>query len=47
LFRRLVSLECVEVSVTTLPDNQEAIAFYKSHGMVDEAVYLEKHFSSL
>jgi ribosomal protein S18 acetylase RimI-like enzyme len=44
LFQQLASLNCVEVSVTTMPDNQKAIAFYKSHGMVDEAIFLEKHF---
>ena len=44
LFQRLASSNCVEVSVTTMPDNQKAIAFYKSHGMVDEAIFLEKHF---
>lgn len=44
LFRQLANQNCVEVSVTTMPDNQKAIAFYKSHGMVDEAIFLEKHF---
>ncbi len=36
-----------EVSVTTMPDNQGAIRFYKRHGLVDEAVFLEKHFERL
>jgi ribosomal protein S18 acetylase RimI-like enzyme len=27
-----------------LPDNQGAIRFYRSHGLVDEAIHLEKHF---
>jgi ribosomal protein S18 acetylase RimI-like enzyme len=44
LFQQLASQNCAEVSVTTMPDNRKAIAFYKSHGMVDEAVFLEKHF---
>jgi PhnO protein len=44
LFQRLAGLNCVEVSVTTMPDNQKAVAFYESHGMVDEAILLEKHF---
>jgi len=35
---------CVEVSVTTMPDNIGAPRFYKAHGLVDESVYLEKHF---
>lgn len=41
---RLEDLGCAEVSVTTLPDNTGAIRFYRAHGLVDEAVYLEKHF---
>jgi GNAT superfamily N-acetyltransferase len=36
-------LGCAEVSVSTLPDNTGAIRFYKSHGLVDEAVLLEIH----
>ena len=47
LFRRLESMGVAEVSVSTMPDNEGAIKFYKRHGMVDEAVYLEKHFSYL
>jgi len=33
----------VEVSVSTMPDNQRAKRFYQDHGLVDEAVFLEKH----
>jgi len=44
LLRQLAELGCVEVSVTTMSDNHGAIAFYKSHGLTDEAIYLEKHF---
>lgn len=44
LFEELANQNCIEVSVTTMPDNLKAIAFYKSHGMLDEAVFLEKHF---
>jgi ribosomal protein S18 acetylase RimI-like enzyme len=43
LFRQLASRNCIEVSVTTMLDNLKAIAFYKSHGMLDEAIFLEKH----
>ena len=43
LLRRLPLLGCAEVSVTTMPDNKEAQRFYRSHGLVDEAVFLEKH----
>jgi ribosomal protein S18 acetylase RimI-like enzyme len=43
LLRRLPSQGCAEVSVTTMPDNEGAIRFYRSHGLVDEAMFLEKH----
>jgi ribosomal protein S18 acetylase RimI-like enzyme len=43
LFRQLAIRNCIEVSVTTMLDNLKAIAFYKSHGMLDEAIFLEKH----
>ena len=43
LFRDLARLGVVEVSVTTMPDNQRAKRFYQAHGLVDEAVFLEKH----
>ncbi len=35
-----------EVSVTTMPDNAGAQRFYRSHGLVDEALFLEKHFGT-
>ena len=44
LLHQLLRQVCTEVSVSTMPDNHEAIAFYKSHGLIDEAIYLEKHF---
>jgi ribosomal protein S18 acetylase RimI-like enzyme len=44
LVSRLADLGCAEVSVTTMPDNREALDFYNKHGLVDEAVYLERHF---
>lgn len=47
LFERMISIGCVEVSVSTMPDNQDAIRFYKKLGLVDEAVLLEKHFQRL
>lgn len=42
--RKVKKTGCAEVSVTTMPDNEGAIRFYKSHGLVDEALFLEKHF---
>lgn len=44
LLRQLGNSDCVEVSVTTMPNNHRAIAFYRSHGLNDDAIYLEKHF---
>ena len=44
LMRRLISLGCAEVAVTTMPDNHRALRFYRSHGFVDEALFLERHF---
>lgn len=45
LFRRLARLGCVVVSVAVMPDNEGALRLYRAHGLVDEAVFLEKHFS--
>jgi ribosomal protein S18 acetylase RimI-like enzyme len=36
---------CAEVSVSTMPDNAGALRFYRRHGLTEEAVFLEKHFS--
>jgi ribosomal protein S18 acetylase RimI-like enzyme len=35
---------CAEISVSTMPDNRRAQAFYRRHGLADEAVLLERHF---
>jgi PhnO protein len=43
--RRLESTGCAEVSVSTMPDNDGAQRFYRSHGLIEEAVFLEKHFT--
>ena len=45
LLRRAAALGCAEVSVTTMPDNADAIRFYRRHGLADEALYLELHLS--
>ncbi|MFH1221095.1 MAG: GNAT family N-acetyltransferase [Candidatus Eisenbacteria bacterium] len=49
LMDRLISVlretGCIEVSVSTMPDNQGAIRFYRRHGLVDQAVLLEKHLA--
>ncbi|MGE5580153.1 MAG: N-acetyltransferase family protein [Bacillota bacterium] len=44
LLAKLEKDGCAEVSVTVMPDNEGALRFYRAHGLVDEAVYLEKHF---
>ncbi len=44
LLSRLAKTDCAEVSVAAIPDNTQAIRFYKRHGLVEEAVFLEKHF---
>jgi ribosomal protein S18 acetylase RimI-like enzyme len=44
LLGRLDAAGCAEVSVTTMPDNDGAIRFYRRHGLTEEAVFLEKHF---
>jgi ribosomal protein S18 acetylase RimI-like enzyme len=43
VLRRAATLGCIEVSVTVMPDNQDAQRLYRAHGLVDEAVYLEAH----
>ncbi len=43
LLCELDGLGVVEVSVTTMPDNQRAKRFYQAHGLADEAIFLEKH----
>jgi len=44
LLSRLTRINCAEVSVAVMPDNQNAIRFYRRHGLTDEAVFLERHF---
>ena len=46
LLARLETEHCAEVSLAVLKDNLEAIRFYRSHGLTDEGLYLEKHFDS-
>ena len=35
---------CAEVAVGVMPDNVRAQQFYRRHGLVDEAMLLERHF---
>ncbi len=45
LLRLLEAEGFAEVSVTTMQDNAGAIRFYQAHGLTDEALYLERHFT--
>jgi ribosomal protein S18 acetylase RimI-like enzyme len=45
VIRRAASAGCIEVSVSTMPDNEAAQALYRSHGLVEEALFLEMHLS--
>lgn len=44
LLERLSAVECAEVSLAVMPDNTQALRFYRRHGLTDEAIFLEKHF---
>ena len=44
LEERLMELDCREVCLAVMPDNETAIRFYRSYGLVEEALFLEKHF---
>jgi ribosomal protein S18 acetylase RimI-like enzyme len=37
-------LACRELCLAVMPDNEPAIRFYKRHGLVEEALFLERHF---
>lgn len=41
--RRAAQGRCAEISVSTMPDNLAALRFYRRHGLVDEAILLERH----
>lgn len=45
LIRKMEAWGAEEISVSVMPDNSEALDFYRRHGMLDEAVFLEKHLS--
>jgi len=43
LMKRLQDRRCVEVSVSVIPDNLRAQNFYRSHGLIEQVIFLEKH----
>jgi ribosomal protein S18 acetylase RimI-like enzyme len=45
LLERLPDLDCRELCLAVMPDNERAIRFYKKHGFVEEALFLERHFT--
>jgi ribosomal protein S18 acetylase RimI-like enzyme len=45
LFSLLEPLACAEVTVAVMRDNHRAIKFYRTHGLTEEALYLERHFA--
>lgn len=44
LMKKLKELGCKEICLAVMPDSKRAIHFYRSHGLVEEALFLEKHF---
>jgi ribosomal protein S18 acetylase RimI-like enzyme len=44
LFEQLAVLNCRELCLAVMPDNEAAIRFYRRHGLVEEALFLERHF---
>ena len=41
----LPALDCKEVCLAVMPGNEGAIRFYKRYGLVEEALFLERHFT--
>lgn len=44
LMTRLKEIDCKELCLAVMPDNESAIRFYHSHGLTEEALFLERHF---
>jgi ribosomal protein S18 acetylase RimI-like enzyme len=44
LLERLAGMDCKELCLAVMPENEAAIRFYKRHGLVEEALFLERHF---
>jgi ribosomal protein S18 acetylase RimI-like enzyme len=44
LLENLAGLACRELCLAVMPDNEAAIRLYKKHGLVEEALFLERHF---
>ena len=46
LLKRLEGTGCKELCLAVMPDNEAAIRFYKRYGLVEEALFLERHFQA-
>ena len=44
LLEKLPGLGCRELCLAVMPENEAAVRFYKRHGLVEEALFLERHF---
>jgi ribosomal protein S18 acetylase RimI-like enzyme len=44
LIEKVKGLDCKELCLAVMPDNEGAIRFYKRHGLTEEALFLERHF---
>ncbi len=44
LLQRAQAMNCKELCLAVMPGNEGAIHFYKRHGLVEEALFLERHF---
>jgi ribosomal protein S18 acetylase RimI-like enzyme len=43
LLPRMAAMQARELAVAVMPANTEAAAFYRSHGLAEEALLLERH----
>ncbi|MFT3894829.1 MAG: GNAT family N-acetyltransferase [Anaerolineales bacterium] len=44
LLQRIRKLNCKELCLAVMLENEGAIRFYKRHGLSEEALFLERHF---
>ncbi len=45
LLDKIPGLGCKELCLAVMPDNEAAIQLYKRYGLVEEALFLERHFT--
>ena len=44
LLKRVEEMGCKELCLAVMPENEAAIRFYRRHGLLEEALFLERHF---